>query len=333
MKLVVTGALGHIGSRFIRALRPGDWSEVVLLDNLSTQRYVSLFDLPAAIPYRFCEEDILTADLKRHIEGAYAVVHLAAIADPGRALADPEGVERINHEGTARVARACAAAGARLFFPSSTSVYGDLGAPGDRAAPSSRCEGGPVVTRVADETLDPDALRPRGPYAEGKLRTERLLAGLARTDGLRYNVARFGTIFGVSPGMRFHTAVNRFTWQACTGLPLTVWRTALHQVRPYLDVADAAAAIGLFLKRDLFDGDVWNVVTTEVTVDDVVALLRRHVPELEVNLVDSPLMTEASYTVSTRKLRAAGFESSGSLELGIAETVARLKGLRAAREP
>ncbi len=46
MKLLVTGALGHIGSRFIRSLKPGDWESIVLLDDLSTQRYGSLFNLP-----------------------------------------------------------------------------------------------------------------------------------------------------------------------------------------------------------------------------------------------------------------------------------------------
>ena len=38
MKLMITGALGHIGSRFIHSLKPGDYEAVVLLDNLSTQR-------------------------------------------------------------------------------------------------------------------------------------------------------------------------------------------------------------------------------------------------------------------------------------------------------
>ncbi len=54
MKIVVTGALGHIGSRLILELPtmfPG--AEIVLLDNLSTQRYCSLFYLPETGHYRF----------------------------------------------------------------------------------------------------------------------------------------------------------------------------------------------------------------------------------------------------------------------------------------
>lgn len=312
-KLVVTGALGHIGSRFIRVLRPDEWAEVALMDDLSGGRPADLSGLPPGIRFRFHPEDVLSADLAHHFEGAYAVVHLAAVADPERALADPDGVERINLEGTARVARACAAAGARMVFPSSTSVYGEVAGPKE----------GEIV--LEENT---GALNPRGPYAEGKLRAERLLAELARTEKLRHAVARFGTVFGVSPGMHFRTAVNRFAWQACAGFPLTVWRTALRQKRPYLDVSDAAAAIALLLRRDLFGGETWNVATTDATVEDVVTLLRRHIPGLEVRLVDSPLMTASGYVLSIRKIRAAGFLPSGSLERGIADVVACLRNAR-----
>src|SRR3990170_2683461 len=64
MKIVVTGGLGHIGSRLIRDI-PGEFpdTEIVILDNLSTQRYCSLFHLPTGERYRFMESDILTADL------------------------------------------------------------------------------------------------------------------------------------------------------------------------------------------------------------------------------------------------------------------------------
>ena len=48
MKIVVTGALGHIGSALIRAL-PNRFAgaEIVMIDNMATLRYPSLFDLPA----------------------------------------------------------------------------------------------------------------------------------------------------------------------------------------------------------------------------------------------------------------------------------------------
>ena len=61
MKLIVTGALGHIGSRIIRELPmlfPG--VEIVMIDNMTTQRYSSLFNLPTNGLYTFVQGDILT---------------------------------------------------------------------------------------------------------------------------------------------------------------------------------------------------------------------------------------------------------------------------------
>ena len=58
MKLIVTGALGHIGSRIIRELPvlfPG--VEIVMIDNMATQRYHSLFDLTSHGLYTFIEGD------------------------------------------------------------------------------------------------------------------------------------------------------------------------------------------------------------------------------------------------------------------------------------
>ncbi len=116
MKLLVTGALGHIGSRFIRSLKPGDWESIVLLDDLSTQRYGSLFNLPEGVPFRFVEGDVCTADLERYFEGVDFVIHLAAITDAPSTFERPEEVERVNCEGTRRVAEACGSSGSKLVF-------------------------------------------------------------------------------------------------------------------------------------------------------------------------------------------------------------------------
>jgi UDP-glucose 4-epimerase len=310
VKIAVTGALGHIGSRFIHAMKPGEYSRVLLVDNLATRRRNSLFGLPEGVPFRFVEEDVLTADLPRLFDGFDAVIHLAAIAEAGTSYEKPDEVERVNHEGTLRVAEACRATGAGLFFPSTASVYGPR-------------EG------VAREEGPEGDIAPQTPYAAGKRRTE-LLLGEMGMKGLRHTTGRLGTIFGASPGMRFHTAVNRFAWQACTGQPVTVWRTAMEQRRPYLDVLDAAAAISFLARRDLFDGAVRNISTVGATVSDVLAVLRRRAPGLDARLVESPAMNSLSYDAPPERLLREGFVFSGSLERGIGETVDLLRNARPA---
>jgi nucleoside-diphosphate-sugar epimerase len=130
--------------------------------------------------------------------------------------------------------------------------------------------------------------------------------------------------------MRFHTAVNRFVWQACLGKPITVWRTALHQKRPYLDLGDAVRAVLFVLAGGRFDNRIYNVVTDNATVSDIVEAIREFVPGLRIDLVDSPAMNELSYVVLAEKFRALGFRSEGSLREGIRETVTLLRGARGA---
>jgi len=126
MKLVITGALGHIGSGLIHALTPDDATEVVLIDNLSTQRYCSLFNLPEGITWKFVEADIMNDEvaLEDLFMGANAIIHLAAITNAAESFEIEEEVERVNYFGTQRVALAAAHTGSPLVFPSTTSVYG-----------------------------------------------------------------------------------------------------------------------------------------------------------------------------------------------------------------
>jgi UDP-glucose 4-epimerase len=313
MRIVVTGALGHIGSSLIRELPrllPG--RPIVLVDNMLTQRYCSLFDLPKEGEYRFLEADILTADLETLLQPGDAVVHLAAITDAANSFNNAGKVEEVNAVGTERVARACASKGARMIFLSSTSVYG-------------------TQNEEVDEDCGPDELKPQSPYAESKLKGEAMLAVLGKSSGLRHVAFRFGTIFGVSPGMRFHTAINKFVWQACLGQPITVWRTALDQQRPYLDLSDAVRAIAFAISKDLFDGRIYNVLTLNTTVRAIADAIKLHVPDLQVKLVDERIMNQLSYKVSSKRFRDAGFEFGGDLGTGIRESVRRLAALAAPR--
>jgi UDP-glucose 4-epimerase len=306
LKFVVTGALGHIGSALIRALpamRPG--AEIIMIDNLSTQRYASLFALPAIGSYRFVDLDVCRADLRPAFEGARAVVHLAAKTDAAGSFGDAAAVEANNFQATEKVAAACIATGARMIHLSSTSVYGTQDA-------------------TVSEDCAPEDLKPQSPYAETKLKEEELVRSLA-ANGLTAIVCRFGTIFGSSPGMRFHTAVNKFCWQAVMGQPLSVWRTAYDQKRPYLDLVDAVRAFGFIIDRNLFDGRIYNVLTLNATVRDIVEAIREFVPEAELSFVDSPIMNQLSYEVSSQRFLGAGFTFAGDLRRGIGETVSLLK--------
>lgn len=302
MKIIVTGALGHIGSALIRQMDQKS-IEVILVDNLSTQRYCSLFNLPDGVRYSFLEHDVRTIDWPSILEGVDAVIHLAALTDAAGTADKPEQVHENNFKSTKIVADACLKAGVPLIFPSSTSVYGSQ-------------------SELVDETCTD--LQPQSPYAECKIKEEKYIQTLSH-KGLQATICRFGTIYGVSPGMRFHTAVNKFCWQAIMKEPVTVWETALHQKRPYLALEDCCRAILWILEKKLYTGQVYNVVSNNFTVQNVIDAIKAHVPSLGIKLVQHKIMNQLSYEVSSDKFQETGFNFEGKLSDGIADTISLLK--------
>jgi nucleoside-diphosphate-sugar epimerase len=312
-KILITGPLGHIGSKLIHNLKPGDYEEVVMIDNLSTQRYSSLFNLPKGVRYSFYEENILEADLHSLFRNIDKVIHLAAITDATSSFEKRDEVEEVNYLGTKKVVEACIAEGCKLIFPSTTSVYGNQ-------------------KELVDEDCEKSELKPQSPYAETKLKSEEFISRMASKGMIEASIIRLGTIFGTSKGMRFHTAINKFCWQAVLGQPLTIWRTALNQKRPYLGLNDAVNCIDFFLNKELFDGGIYNVVTSNYTVKQVIDFIKCFIDDLQIDLVDNKIMNQLSYEVSTDKIESLGFVFKDNLGDGIEQTISLLSNSNLASE-
>lgn len=304
MKIVVTGALGHIGSKLIRDL-PRFFKEptIILVDDLSTNRYCSLFNLSENARYKFIEGKVCELDWPEILKETDAVVHLAALTDAAGTADQPELIHQNNFQSTKVLSDACFEAKVPLVFPSSTSVYGSQ------------------VALVDEECRD---LKPQSPYADCKIKEENYLRGLFK-KGLKGVILRLGTIYGASPGMRFHTAVNKFCWQSVMQKPVTVWETAIDQKRPYLALEDCSQAVAWVLKKEIFTEPVFNVVTNVFTVREVLDVIRKYVPSIHIQFVQHKIMNQLSYKVSSHKFRETGFCFTGSLTKGIEETVSLLK--------
>lgn len=308
MKICVTGALGHIGSRLIRNFDIPDLKTVHLVDNLLTQRYSSLFDLPEKPKIVFHEVDILSDDMDYIIKDSDVVVHLAAITDAESSASKKDEVHKVNLKGLENVAKLCAKYKKSLIFPSTTSVYGSQ-------------------DNLVDENCD--QLLPQSPYADSKLAGEKLLMKLGETQNLKFVILRLGTIFGFSIGMRFHTAVNKFIFQAANNKSISVWKTALNQYRPYCDLRDAISAINYVIRNNIFDKEIYNIVTKNYTVKEVVDTISEFVPGVDIEFVDSRIMNQLSYNVSNKKSITRGFIYKGNLGKSIKESVFSLRNINA----
>lgn len=305
MRILVTGALGHIGSELIRYLPSviNSIKEIIMIDNLSTQRFCSLYNLPYK-KHRFIEGDIRNLDINLIISEVDYVIHLAAITDATKSFYNSEEVENNNYNCTEIIANACLKSRSKLIMLSSTSVYG-------------------TQDKIVNEDCLIEDLQPQSPYAKTKLREENLVKEMNK-KGLEVVCCRLGTIYGESIGMRFHTAVNKFCWQAALGETLTVWSSAYEQMRPYLDLRDAIRSFEHIIKINLFDGEIYNILTENLTVKNVIDEIRKFIPNIDIAFVDNKIMNQLSYEVSNKKFKNTGFQFKGSINDGIKNTLKKL---------
>ncbi len=297
-KILITGALGHIGTGLICSLE----GELILIDNLESRQVSSLYDLPDGNRYNFVQEDIRTISWDKYLGNVSHVIHLATYKAVDNSKDRPEDFEQANIQGLKRLADACAKHGIKLFFPSTISVYGS-------------------TDKVMDESSD---IVPQSPYAQTKHESEQYLQKL---DNLKYAINRFGTTYGKSIGMRFDIAVTKFVWQAVNSQPIIVWRTAWEQRRPYLYLGDCVDSIKHIIENDMFNRQIYNVLSQNATVQEVIDIIKQYIPELKVEFVDSPIMNQLSYDVSDAKFRSTGFTPRGTLKTGIGEMIEQFRGI------
>lgn len=202
MKVVVTGGAGFIGANLCSALGAAEGiDQVVALDDVSTGAWSNL-DGTAA---ERVEGTILDPEtLDRCLDGADAVVHLAARPSVPRSIADPEASHRVNATGTMEVLEAARrAGGCQVVVASSSSVYG----------------ANPILPKHED--LAP---RPMSPYAASKLATEAYTLAWQHAYDMPTLAFRFFNVFGPlqSADHDYAAVVPSFVAAALAGRPVVV---------------------------------------------------------------------------------------------------------------
>ena len=302
MKILITGSNGHIGSYLIKYLcKKYKNLNLYLIDNFSTQRFSSIFNLPKNCKIKFIEGDVKEYKFDNVISKIDVVIHLAAITNAEASFNKSSQVENNNFKCTKNIANYCIKHNKKLIFISSTSVYG-------------------TQKKLVDEFCGASELQPQSPYAKTKLKEEDWLVKFSKKN-LKLIIFRFGTIYGTSTGMRFHTAVNKFCWQAAMHQPITVWKSAYNQYRPYLDIIDAARAISFAIDNVNFDGKIYNILTINTSVKFIIKILKKYIKNIKIKKVNSQIMNQLSYHVSNKRFILEGFKYKGNLDKQILKTI------------
>ena len=300
MKLIITGSCGHIGSYIADRMHLiPKIKETILIDNLGSNRHYSLFNLKKKNKLIFHQIDISKENSLDKFKNINYLIHCASMTNAEKSFSVKNEMFKNNLDCMRVVIDFCKKNKIKLIHLSSTSVYGKQ-------------------AKIVDENCEKKYLKPQSPYAKIKLIEEKMLK---KEKNLKYTTFRFGTISGFSKGIRFHTAVNKFCLNAALNQKIHVYKTALHQYRPYLTLSDAFKVFKFSINNDFFKNDIFNALSKNYTVSQILEKIKKIKPNIKIKLVDTPIMNQLSYHVDKNKLIKSGLRLNSDLQKDINQTL------------
>ena len=302
-QVLVLGGAGYLGSVVVARLLERGF-RVRVLDSLLFGEG-SLEDVRSHAGCELVRGDVRDIGaVVKAMRGCDAVVHLAAIVGDPACDDNKQLAMEVNRAATRMLADVARGCGVRRFvFASSCGVYGES---------ESRL----------DET---SAVNPLSVYAQTKVDSENILLAAAGGD-FAPTILRLGTLFGLSPRMRFDLVVNLFVARAASSGKITVLNG--EQWRPFLHVQDAARAVAACLEAETsaVSGEFFNVGSPSLNlqIEQLGAAIADVVPRTEIVRVENG--DRRNYRVSFEKIeRVLNFKCERTLESGIEEIYAAIQ--------
>ena len=308
MKVLITGACGHIGSFLAENIHKiKGISKTILIDNLKSNRFYSLYNFEKKNNLSFFLRDLNNSKALNDLHNVDVIIHCASMTNAEKSFEKEKEMYTNNLNCLKTVIKYCRTRNTKLIHLSSTSVYGKQ-------------------TDLVDENCEKKFLKPQSPYAKIKLIEEKLLK--KNSDKLKYNTFWFGTIAGVSKGIRFHTAVNNFCLNAAIGEKIKVYKTALNQYRPYLSIRDSFKVFKFCLENNFFENDIFNVLSGNFTVNQILNKIKKIKKRIKIVYVNSPIMNQLSYHVDDKKIKKKGLILKSNIDVDIKDTLLLFKNLK-----
>ncbi len=307
MNLLITGCCGHIGSYIAENVHKiKKIKKTIIVDNIKSNRFCSLFDLKKNNNLKFFLRNVSNLNSLKDFKKIDYVIHCASMTNAEKSFGKEKEMYKNNINCLKTVIEFCKKNKSKLIHLSTTSVYGKQ-------------------ADLVDETCEKKFLKPQSPYAYIKLIEENMLK--KESKNLIYNTFRLGTIAGISKGIRFHTAVNKFCLNAAINENINVYKTAVNQYRPYLSLKDAFKVFKFSIEKDFFNNDIYNALSGNYTVNQILKKIKKNKKNLKIKFVSSKIMNQLSYHVSNKKLNKAGLFLKNKIDSDIKDTLKLLENI------
>ena len=303
MRVLVTGGAGFVGANLVTYLLEHG-HDVTALDDLSAGARPSWWgsdSSPRSVDGSIEDE----AAVRRAMEGADGVVHLAARPGVADSVDRPDLDFRTNVLGTFTVFDAARQADvSRFIFASS----------------------GAVLAAATPPLREDMAPAPKSPYGASKLYGEGITAA-SDAYGMVGVSLRFSNVYGPHCGHK-KSVVASFLSSALAGQPLVIYGDG-RQTRDFIYVEDICAAIDRALAAD--DGGVYHLGTgVETSVNDladqVIAATGTHV-DID-RQPPRPADATRSFVEFEAARKALGWSPQVRLDQGLTATAAWMRSSR-----
>jgi len=275
-------------------------------------------------------EDVVKKDarsiIKEDLNGFDALILLAGISNDPFGRLTAEQIYDPSRDYALSIALMCKELGVKFIYPSSCSVYG----------------------AAADGFLTEDSpTNPQTPYSINKLQVEKGLLELSDENFVPIAL-RFGTVYGISPRIRFDVVINMLCGLALTSKKVTLNSNG-QAWRPHLHIDDACESFRCSID---WEPDLNKLVTLNVgrnednyQILDIAKIIHSNVKGSQLNHLDSnqgSLENELikdrkiqdgvdtrSYKVSFDKILKTlpGFKCNWSVEKGIIDLLGNLRNV------
>ena len=301
-KIVITGALGYIGTELCKLYSGFSWKyEVLAIDNRFISERVNELKRRKI---KFVQANILNLDeIKPLVESAEVVHHLAGITDVAYVKKDSDKIKddlikKVAIEGTSNVLKSMNN-NATIVFPSTHVVFEGLNEPKKDLDENEK-----TSTYLA--------------YSTSKVENENQIV----KSGKKYAIFRLGSVYGFSTDtMRINIMPNLFSKIASQNGKIKLYGGGV-QLKSLVPLIDVARCFKFVEENENFKDGIYNLSKENVTVKDVANICKKINSKLEI-IETNDEVPNKGYTLSNKKLLNTGFEFVNNLETCIEEMITK----------